>query len=488
MKKFTKEKGITLIALVITIIVMLILVAVTLSVALNGGLFSKANDAARKTQIEIDREELQAALLDTMDDNGDLHLGNIATYLDTDDTDGEYWEQYVSKFTRYHKNGDVNQFTVTIANGGFTVAYNEGETTATSPEAPEDLVKYALGAEGTGRSIWYIVNQSFQFQDDPTTQDIDESTAVSMLFEPIYGENSNTVYAYARYSVDENIYRIKILMPDLNDPTTWVTAPISTSEPIKLITTQDENVGKTATIDGEKYIVLYGAGENGSNIQLISANTYEVDNVDLGYNDNWIDWTDTDVIEEANIFPSLSGSNSVLTNEEKSIYSYNNAITTLNAKCSSVIGNTNSDILDVRCVGSNPTSKNSENNTMHTSSFLQNSPTNSSTYTAGAFNGTGKETDVNYLDDFDRLFLIDAIVSENDEDYWMASRVFVERFDNIPEMNAYYAVRCMKSRSPCLCDWNIIINVYSHVYARSKTEGVRPVITISPTNLAKYLD
>ena len=45
------QKGITLIALIITIIVMLILVGVTVNVALNGGLFSKAEDATTKTKI-----------------------------------------------------------------------------------------------------------------------------------------------------------------------------------------------------------------------------------------------------------------------------------------------------------------------------------------------------------------------------------------------------------------------------------------------------
>ena len=47
----TSQKGITLIALIITIIVMLILVGVTINVALNGGLFSKADEATTKTII-----------------------------------------------------------------------------------------------------------------------------------------------------------------------------------------------------------------------------------------------------------------------------------------------------------------------------------------------------------------------------------------------------------------------------------------------------
>ena len=45
-----KEKGITLIALIITIIVMLILVGVSVTVALNGGLFSTAERATADTQ------------------------------------------------------------------------------------------------------------------------------------------------------------------------------------------------------------------------------------------------------------------------------------------------------------------------------------------------------------------------------------------------------------------------------------------------------
>lgn len=39
------QKGITLVALVITIIVMLILVGVSVTVAINGGLFGKAKEA-----------------------------------------------------------------------------------------------------------------------------------------------------------------------------------------------------------------------------------------------------------------------------------------------------------------------------------------------------------------------------------------------------------------------------------------------------------
>ena len=53
----TSHKGITLIALIITIIVMLILVAVTISMAINGGLFKKTGEAVGETQNAINREQ-----------------------------------------------------------------------------------------------------------------------------------------------------------------------------------------------------------------------------------------------------------------------------------------------------------------------------------------------------------------------------------------------------------------------------------------------
>lgn len=59
MKK-TKEKGITLIALVVTIIILLILAGVTIGIATNGtGLFDKAKLATDKYNNEVDKENYE---------------------------------------------------------------------------------------------------------------------------------------------------------------------------------------------------------------------------------------------------------------------------------------------------------------------------------------------------------------------------------------------------------------------------------------------
>ena len=63
------QKGITLIALIITIIVMLILVGVSVSVALNTGLFKTAQGAARNTETERVNE--------TKLSNGIINVGGI---------------------------------------------------------------------------------------------------------------------------------------------------------------------------------------------------------------------------------------------------------------------------------------------------------------------------------------------------------------------------------------------------------------------------
>lgn len=76
MKKESENKGITLIALIITIIVMLILVGVTVAVAINGGLFKTAKESVRKTQKAILDDELTAIISEM---NSDI-FANSAKY------------------------------------------------------------------------------------------------------------------------------------------------------------------------------------------------------------------------------------------------------------------------------------------------------------------------------------------------------------------------------------------------------------------------
>ena len=83
MKKLKNAKGITLIALVITIIVMLILVGVTVNTALKGGLFNKTREAAKETTIAKEKEQLTALMAGEYDaSTGKININNIKNQLE----------------------------------------------------------------------------------------------------------------------------------------------------------------------------------------------------------------------------------------------------------------------------------------------------------------------------------------------------------------------------------------------------------------------
>jgi len=76
------QRGITLIALIITIIVMLILVGVTITVALNGGLFSKVEEATTKTKIAQVKEALAIKKAEIVADNNGIEEEYTLTISD----------------------------------------------------------------------------------------------------------------------------------------------------------------------------------------------------------------------------------------------------------------------------------------------------------------------------------------------------------------------------------------------------------------------
>ncbi len=69
-KVSAQNNGITLIALIITIIVMLVLVGVTINVALTGGLFEKGEKAAYQTNAATVKEQVALKVAEELADNG----------------------------------------------------------------------------------------------------------------------------------------------------------------------------------------------------------------------------------------------------------------------------------------------------------------------------------------------------------------------------------------------------------------------------------
>ncbi len=94
------EKGITLIALIITIIIMLILVAVSISILINSGLIGKAKEAGSKTKTAYEEESKMG---DSINIDGQVY-NSIDEYINT--SDDEEYEEYEGKQKLHIKNYD----------------------------------------------------------------------------------------------------------------------------------------------------------------------------------------------------------------------------------------------------------------------------------------------------------------------------------------------------------------------------------------------
>ena len=173
--KNKKSTGITLIDLIITIIVMLILVGVTITVALNGGLFTTAQDVATNTMIESEKEQLLSAVVASIGEDAKVNFAKLDSNLPT----GE-WSGTNGTYT----SPKGNEYTVS-ANGTIT------------KEAPSNI-KYVYGEKG-----YYIVilksNETFM------------AYSGTKMPSGTYREDVDitSLQIYSRYNIDEEIKGFK---------------------------------------------------------------------------------------------------------------------------------------------------------------------------------------------------------------------------------------------------------------------------------------
>ena len=99
-----KQKGITLVALVITIIVLLLLAGVTISLLVgDNGIIYKAMESSKNTEVAREKEQIELAVLDATiedSDNVDLTLDKLKNSINkqlrneeviiTDNTNGKF--------------------------------------------------------------------------------------------------------------------------------------------------------------------------------------------------------------------------------------------------------------------------------------------------------------------------------------------------------------------------------------------------------------
>ena len=166
------QKGITLLALVITIVVLLILAGITIN-AITGdnGIIGNAGRAKEEAEIANEKEILEKATVQAMGNNkyGNIEEDELQTQLDketgegkTEATDiGEEFEVLFKESNRYYtidKNGNVGEAQEFIEdkNPGDITVGKDGETLDGSEEHPyeiwciEDLVTFSNMVNGEG--------------------------------------------------------------------------------------------------------------------------------------------------------------------------------------------------------------------------------------------------------------------------------------------------------------------------------------------------
>ena len=130
------QKGITLVALIITIIVMLILVGVSITVAMNGGLFEKATTAVDETKEKQLDEAVSLVVAEYYADKNDPTTTYTAPAADAFQT---ALRKYVSDATAtaVENTKDGNTWFKVESKDKTKTVYVDITTFATSKTAPE---------------------------------------------------------------------------------------------------------------------------------------------------------------------------------------------------------------------------------------------------------------------------------------------------------------------------------------------------------------
>ena len=159
-KEKLKNRGITLIALIITIIVMLILTAVTLNIALGeNGIVNKAKLAKEQMQLEMDREILLSAVVGAIGLDGKVDLTKLDNNLPEgfSGTNGTYLAELSGTTFTVSLDGTITVAENETPGGGDIIEDGDGEV-ITNP-----WIARGLSADWE-YGKWYV------FVSSPTTQ------------------------------------------------------------------------------------------------------------------------------------------------------------------------------------------------------------------------------------------------------------------------------------------------------------------------------
>ena len=380
--KLEKQRGITLVALVITIKVLLILAIVSIKIAIDGGLTTKAADATKQHTIGAEEEAITTGYASYQIDLANNKEATLTVKDAKTEPTSEGWKVTFSETTG-------NVYTIN----------NKGEITGpTKEEKTEDdiaMEKYALGDNLQGQVMGnLIIDKDNMIFKQLNGKDV---TYLNMATYVTGGEKIDAAF-YLKYN--NKVYRTQLdMQDDGSNYEVWITKSVAKVYDIPA-SVETIKYSYDGTKENEKdWIVLY-KDETARTAEILSPEA--IGNLELGSKD-----------------AEAQGSN----DWEKAVYSYNHAIERLNNYASSLVTNPNK--ISVRSVGSNPSNPNYRNTTKYTSETIENwncslgSGSNVGTTKVTA-NGIAEKGDNNYETDLIMMKVLGVSVTK--KFYWLASR------------------------------------------------------------------
>ena len=381
------QKGITLVALIITIIVLLILAMVSIKIAIDGGLITKAKDATDTHIIGAEKEAIAIGYSEYQIDLANNKPASLTVKDATTEQTSEGWKVTFSGTTG-------NVYTIN----------NKGKITGpTKEEKTEDdiaMEKYALGDNLQGQ----VMENLLIDKNNMIFKQLNGKDVTYLNMGAVGGKTIVDVAFYLKYN--NKVYRLQLDMNgDGSKYEVWTTKSVAKVYDIPA-SVETIKYSYDGTKENEKdWIVLY-KDETVKTAEILSPEA--IGALKLGKEDT-----------------EAQGSN----DWEKAVYSYNHAIERLNNYASSLVTNPNK--ISVRSVGSNPSNPNYRNTTKYTSETIKNwncaidGKYNSSTgkYEGGTpvtVNGIGEVGENNLEQDFVRMSALGVVSTENN--YWLASR------------------------------------------------------------------
>ena len=237
----------------ITVIVMLILVGVTINVALNGGIFGKAETATRQTEEQAILEEM-LAMMDVTNEGK----------IDYDTIIKKMKEKCGAENVEYaYPNASI---TGKLGTYNYIVSETEIKIGSSKSDVPDDLATYILGADGKGRDLTQIFDV------------MDENSSTFLTFKQDPADSNSKIHEDVKYaymeegSMDVHIrYGRDIYKFTINESYNTV------EKSLTKVSTPEGNLGKYVTYNGDTWIVL---SDDSSGVELISANA--IGSVTLG--------------------------------------------------------------------------------------------------------------------------------------------------------------------------------------------------------------